>query len=116
MNDLSSEMREGFVNSSDGSRIHYQVTGSGPIAILFVHDWLGRAEWWTAQRDHFAGRYTVVQMDLPGHGRSDKSRSLWSARQYAEDIEAVVDRIACRRIVLVGHSMAGAYVLEASSI
>jgi pimeloyl-ACP methyl ester carboxylesterase len=77
---------------------------------------MGSARWWDAQRDHFAGRYTVVQMDLAGHGGSDKSRPVWSARQYAEDIKAVADRIDPQKIILVGHSMSGAYALEASLI
>jgi pimeloyl-ACP methyl ester carboxylesterase len=102
--------------SSDGVEVHCQVTGSGPATLLFVHGWLGSGEWWSAQRDHFAGRYTVALVDLPGHGRSGRARAHWSARQYAEDLRAVVDRIGTQRVVLVGHSMSGAYVVEAASL
>jgi pimeloyl-ACP methyl ester carboxylesterase len=105
-----------FVSSSDGARIRYEVTGNGPTALLFIHGSMGSARWWDAQRDHFAARYTVVQPDLPGHGGSDHTRPVWSARQYAEDIKAVAGQVACPNVVLVGHSMAGAYALEASLI
>ncbi len=105
-----------FAASSDGTKIRYEATGKGPTALLFVHGSLGSGRWWDAQRDHFAGRYVVAQMDLAGHGGSDKSRPLWSLRGMAEDIKAVAGRIEARNLVLVGHSMAGAYALEASLI
>jgi pimeloyl-ACP methyl ester carboxylesterase len=102
--------------SSDGARIHYQVTGTGSTALVFVHGWLGNAAWWNAQRDFFADRYTVVQIDLAGHGASDRSRTAWSAELYAHDIKAVAEQLDARDIVLLGHSMSGAYVLVASTI
>lgn len=103
-----------YVTSSDGVNIHYQVTGTEPVAIIFVHGWLGNAAWWDKQRDFLADKYTVVQIDLPGHGKSDKLRQTWSSKQYAEDIKAVVEQINSEKVILVGHSMSGAYVLEAS--
>ena len=103
-----------YVKSSDGISIHYQITASKPIAIVFVHGWLGNAKWWDGQRSYFANKYTVVQMDLPGHGKSNALRKNWSSTQYAEDIRAVVDKIESQKIILVGHSMSGAYALESS--
>jgi pimeloyl-ACP methyl ester carboxylesterase len=79
---------------------------------VFVHGWLGNGSWFDAARDHLATRHTVVQVDLPGHGRSDKTRTAWSASQYADDIAA-----ACAGqtdVILVGHSMSGAFVSEAA--
>jgi sigma-B regulation protein RsbQ len=101
-----------FVTSTDGQRVHLTVAGSSAPALVFVHGWLGNGSWFDAQRDHLAGRFTVVEVDLPGHGRSDKTRTAWSASQYADDIAA-----ACAGfddVILVGHSMSGAYVCEAA--
>src|SRR4051794_32667704 len=105
-----------YVKSSDGINIHYQITETKPIAIIFVHGWLGNAKWWDRQRSYFEDKYTVVQIDLPGNGKSEASRINWSSTQYAADIKAVADNIAPQNIILVGHSMSGAYVLEASLI
>ncbi|MCE9579893.1 MAG: alpha/beta hydrolase [Deltaproteobacteria bacterium] len=102
--------------SSDGARVHYQISGSGSTALVMVHGWLGNAGWWSAQRAFFDDRYTVVAIDLPGHGASDRTRTAWSAQQYADDIRAVVDQLDAPRVVLVGHSMSGAYVVLASTI
>ncbi|MDB4956204.1 MAG: alpha/beta hydrolase [Myxococcales bacterium] len=102
------------VSTSDHLRVHYELAGTGDTALVFVHGWLGNATWWNAQRDHFASRYMVAQIDLPGHGRSDMTRTRWSAAQYADDIKAVADDLAAREVVLIGHSMSGAYVCEAA--
>jgi pimeloyl-ACP methyl ester carboxylesterase len=105
---------ERIATTSDQQRVHYELTGTGDTALVFVHGWLGNASWWHAQRDHLASRYTVALVDLPGHGRSDKTRTAWSAAQYADDIKSVADDLSARDIILIGHSMSGAYVCEAA--
>lgn len=105
---------EKYAQSSDGQNIHYKESGQGTPSILFVHGWLGNAEWWNSQQEYFREKYHIVQMSLAGHGKSDASRKEWSSELYAEDIKAVADKIDSEEIILVGHSMSGAYVLEAS--
>jgi pimeloyl-ACP methyl ester carboxylesterase len=105
---------ERHVVTTDQLAVHYELTGTGDTALVFVHGWLGNARWWDAQRDFFRDRYTVVQIDLPGHGASDKVRTSWSAAQYADDIKAVADQLTTKSLVLVGHSMSGAYVALAA--
>ncbi len=96
------------------TRIAYEMEGKGSTALLFIHGWLGQSAWWKAQCEYFRDRFTVVRMDLPGHGKSDNFKKGWTSRQYAEAIQAVAECISAERIILVGHSMAGAYALEAS--
>lgn len=108
-----SEEMDRYVASNDGVKIHYETAGAGKTALVFVHGWLGNCRWWDAQRDYFSDRYIVVQMDLGGHGKSG-DRAHPSAERYAEDIRAVAEAVGCERMILVGHSMSGAYMLEAS--
>lgn len=105
---------EKYTQSSDGQKIHYKENGHGNTVLLFVHGWLGNAEWWNHQLDYFKDRYQIVQMDLAGHGQSDTSRKKWTSELYADDIKAVASQIDSKEIILVGHSMSGAYVLEAA--
>lgn len=106
---------ERFIASADDTMIHFSVSGTGDPAILFVHGWLGSGQWWNSQEEDFSTKYCVITMDLAGHGKSGKDRVDWSGRRYADDIVAVMNQIDSERIVLVGHSMAGAYVLEAAT-
>lgn len=99
--------------STDGSDIYYEVTGDADTALVFVHGWMGNVRWWDAQRDAFASTHRVVALDLAGHGQSTRERTTWSAEAYAADIVAVVRAVAAPRVVLVGHSMSGAYVVAA---
>ncbi|PIF47517.1 pimeloyl-ACP methyl ester carboxylesterase [Chryseobacterium sp. 52] len=105
---------EKYALSSDGQKIHYKENGQGASSILFVHGWLGNAEWWNGQQEHFKNQYHIIQMDLAGHGKSDASRKEWTSELYADDIKAVAEQSNSSEIILVGHSMSGAYVLEAS--
>ena len=102
------------VISADQTKINYEVTGKNKTALLFVHGWMGNVRWWDSERDYFSGQYQVVQMDLAGHGKSGKTRKNWSVKTYAEDIKAVADSLDADRIILVGHSMSGLNVVEAS--
>jgi pimeloyl-ACP methyl ester carboxylesterase len=61
-----------------------------------------------------AERYTVVTLDLAGHGLSGQSRSPWTMDAFADDVEAVTRHLSNQRIFLVGHSVGGIVVLTAA--
>lgn len=105
---------EKYAVSSDGQKIHYKESGKGNTAIMFIHGWLGNAEWWNDQQKYFTPEHHIVQIDLAGHGKSDSSRKEWTSSRYADDIKAIAEVIESPEVILVGHSMSGAYVLEAS--
>ncbi len=101
------------VRSADGVTLHAEVTGSGRTALLFAHGWLGSGRWWDAQRDAFNARFTVVQIDLAGHGASAGDRAEWSIEAYARDLATVAAQIDADALILIGHSMSGANVTVA---
>lgn len=96
-------------------KIYTETTGNGSTALLFVHGWQGNHSWWNAQRDFFSKDYQVVTMDLPGHGQSEHSKE-YSSALYAQAIKQVADEIKADNVILIGHSMSGAYVLEAGPL
>ena len=58
-------------------------------------------------------KYTVVAVDLAGHGASTNSRTDWSMGSTAKTWRASCDRIPNQQVILVGHSMGGTVALEA---
>jgi pimeloyl-ACP methyl ester carboxylesterase len=64
--------------------------------------------------DHFAQQYTVVTLDLAGHGESGQQRETWSMPAFGQDVVAVVEQLNLTQVVLVGHSMAGPVIVEAA--
>ena len=100
--------------SADGIPIHYDVHGNGAIALVFVHGWCCDRRYWDRQVEHFAPHYTVVCLDLAGHGVSGRDRTQWTVPAFGQDIVAVVEQLGLGQVVLIGHSMGGRWIVEAA--
>lgn len=98
--------------SSDGVSIIYQVKGIGKPALVFIHGGGGNRSHWDRQVAHFVEQHKVVTIDLAGHGDSGFDRAAWTMSAFGEDVVAVVDKLGLDQIVLIGHSMGGAVILE----
>jgi len=92
--------------------IAYDKVGSGDTTILFVHGWAINRSFWQQQVDTFSKRYTVVAVDLGGHGESGRNRNSWTINDFANDVITVIDSLQLKNVILVGHSMAGDIVVE----
>ena len=103
-----------LVTEPDGVHIAYRTYGKGDPAIILVHGWATDANYWNAQFDPLKAKYTVVAVDLAGHGGSTASRKDWSMGTYGEDVATVASQLPNRQIILVGHSMGGTVALEAA--
>jgi pimeloyl-ACP methyl ester carboxylesterase len=89
-----------------GTRIGYELDGSGPPLVLLHAFPLNRAMWGpqvAALRD----RFTVITPDLRGFGESDMPTDPWTMDDYAKDVLALLDILGQRRVILGGCSMGG---------
>jgi pimeloyl-ACP methyl ester carboxylesterase len=102
--------------SPDNVHLEYQIYGHGEPAVLLVHGWAENANYWQSQIEPLKQRYTVVVMNLAGHGASENNRSDWSIANYAQDVAAVARQIPNAQLVLVGHSMGAAVALAATPL
>jgi pimeloyl-ACP methyl ester carboxylesterase len=100
--------------SADGVPIHYDVQGTGAIALVFVHGWCCNRGYWEGQVAHFGPHYTVVGVDLAGHGASGRDRTQWTMPAFGQDVVAVVEQLALEQVVLIGHSIGGTVIIEAA--
>jgi sigma-B regulation protein RsbQ len=103
---------EGTAVSSDGIPIHYRFFDAGDWTVVFVHGWGDSMAEWDPHIAAVSPPYSVVLLDLAGHGRSDKGRTAWTIEAFADDVRAVCDALHVKRAVLVGHSMGGPIILE----
>jgi len=106
----------GTATAPDGVSIAYTVTGRGSPALVFIHGWMCDQSFWSKQVGAFAGRHTVVTVDLAGHGRSGMNRDTWSLTAFGGDVAAVVEQLGLEQIILVGHSMGGPVILETARL
>ncbi|MDD3066046.1 MAG: alpha/beta hydrolase, partial [Endomicrobiaceae bacterium] len=58
----------------------------------------------------------VVTLDLAGHGKSGKERTVYSMESFGQDVAAVVKKINAQKVILIGHSMGGYVIIETAKI
>lgn len=98
----------------DSTEISTTVCGKGDTTLLFIHGWCINKTYWEGQAKHFCDRYKVVTVDLPGFGESGKNRAAWNFENYTSDINAVIEQMQLKNVVLIGHSMSGDIILSMS--
>jgi pimeloyl-ACP methyl ester carboxylesterase len=104
-----------IADAPGGVHIQYRVYGRGEPLVVLVHGWSCDSNYWAAQVADLKTRYTVVTVDLAGHGGSGANRSDWSMPAFGADVAAVVAALKDHpKVVLVGHSMGGPVAVEAA--
>jgi pimeloyl-ACP methyl ester carboxylesterase len=98
----------------DGVHVQYHVYGQGEPTLVFIHGWSCDSNYWRAQVPLFRQRYTVITVDLAGHGGTDGNRTDWSIRNFGQDVVTALSTVPSEQIILVGHSMGGPVALEAA--
>jgi len=97
-----------FVSATDGTRIHYEVTGKpGATPILMIQGLGASKNAWNLQRIAMATRFRIISFDNRGAGRSDKPTAPFTLEQMAEDAIAVLDAAGIETAHVVGASMGG---------
>jgi pimeloyl-ACP methyl ester carboxylesterase len=96
--------------SRQGVKIDYDVAGQGP-PLLLMHGWGCDRTWWRegGYLDDLQTRYRVVNIDLRGHGASDKPHD-WAAYRpetVIGDLLAVADAERIDRFAVWGMSYGG---------
>ena len=91
--------------------IHYSKTGNGPVVIL-LHGFLGSIEIWNNFSKLLEKEFTVLKIDLPGHGRSGLLGEVNTMADMAEVVMAVAGYEKVDNFVVCGHSMGGYVAIE----
>jgi pimeloyl-ACP methyl ester carboxylesterase len=94
-----------------GVRLRYERAGAGP-AVLFVHGWAANHTYWEHQAHALRDRFSVITVDLRGHGESSRPKSGYGIASLAADLEGLVRTLRLARVAVVGWSMGGLVALE----
>jgi pimeloyl-ACP methyl ester carboxylesterase len=81
---------------------------------VFIHGWSGDSNYWREQTPEFSKRYTLVTVDLAGHGGTDGNRSEWSIARFGQDVATALSAVPNQKIILIGHAMGGPVAIEAA--
>ncbi|MFI2709270.1 alpha/beta fold hydrolase [Micromonospora sp. NPDC018662] len=97
-------VKVGEENSADID-IYYEDHGSGP-AVVLIHGYpLSGASWEKQTRELLAAGHRVVTYDRRGFGRSSQPTIGYDYDTFAGDLNALLEHLDLRDIILVGFSM-----------
>ncbi|HEU5135253.1 MAG TPA: alpha/beta hydrolase [Steroidobacteraceae bacterium] len=100
----------------DGVHVQYRLYGAGEPALVFIHGWSCDSNYWREQIPAFQKKYTLVTVDLAGHGGTDASRTNWTIAAFGQDVATALSAVPNKQIILVGHSMGGPVAIEAARL
>ena len=87
--------------------LHYEISGNGKKILVLLHGFMENNTIWSDMENHFSKDFTLVKIDLPGHGKSEIYHSIHSMEMMAEKVKEVTDNINANKINILGHSMGG---------
>lgn len=103
----ASNTMNGFVDGPVG-RLHVVRAGQGDLPVVFVHGLGGDTDTWREALQHLQTTRQVVAFDARGHGQSVHSAPVsYTIDGWVDDLQAVVNSLGARRVLLVGHSISG---------
>lgn len=100
------------VASLNGSKIHFQDTGSGKEVVLLLHAFPLHSGMWSRQVAALSPRYRVIAPDYPGLGKSEPRPAPSTMDVLAHDILGVLGNLSIDRAAVAGLSMGGYVAFE----
>jgi pimeloyl-ACP methyl ester carboxylesterase len=103
-------MNTSFATSTDGTRIAYDVTGTGPAVMLLHGGDRTRRNWHEAGYvERLMDEFTVITVDIRGHGESDMPIDPieYTTDKLNQDLLAVADACGVERFTIWGFSYGG---------
>jgi 3-oxoadipate enol-lactonase len=93
----------------NGSKLHYEECGTGPEALVLIHDGIAHSAVWDDVWETFCKEFHTVRYDRPGYGLSAPAIQ-WHTE--AEDLFALLRYIKIKRTILLGSSHGGAIAID----
>jgi pimeloyl-ACP methyl ester carboxylesterase len=94
----------------------YETQGKGKL-VLLLHGWGDSSKGLRGLIQELSVSHQVLALDLPGFGGTQAPRAVWGLDDYAEFVQAALDKLELKQpYALVGHSNGGALAIRAISL
>lgn len=87
--------------------LHFEIKGNGKETLVLLHGFMENMTIWEDMEKHLSGKFSLLKIDLPGHGKSDRIAEIQTMELMAEEVKKVIDKQGLQSIHLLGHSMGG---------
>ena len=86
--------------------IYYEMIGQGD-PLLLIHGLGSSSQDWEMQLPEFSSHFQVINIDLRGHGRSEKPPGPYSIPLFAEDTARLISELGLESTHILGISLGG---------
>lgn len=100
----------------DNKAVGYDCKGKGKQVVVLLHGWGANRRSLDAVAKELSSKYTVISLDVPGFGESERPDEIWGLGEYASWLSACLAKLKVEPYVLVGHSNGGAIAIKAVSL
>lgn len=87
--------------------LNYEIVGNGPENLILLHGFMENLMIWDDMIPILSKDFTLVKIDLPGHGLSKIYDEIHPMELMAEEVKKVTDHLKLKNFHLLGHSMGG---------
>ncbi len=100
----------------DGVSLHYRDSGEENLKpVIIMHGWGCNVDTVASIENIFKGKMRVINVDLPGHGKSSEPPTVWGIEEFTSMMEKFITRLGLKHPSLVGHSFGGRISILLSS-
>ena len=87
--------------------LNYEKAGSGEEQLVLLHGFMENRTIWKEMEPHLSKNFTLIKIDLPGHGLSKIYDEIHTMDLMATEVKKVTDSLNIKKFHLLGHSMGG---------
>jgi pimeloyl-ACP methyl ester carboxylesterase len=88
-------------------KLHYHFINRQKPVALFIHGFLGSMNQWKYLEEEFTHQFSVLKIDLPGHGDSPEFSDNYTLPDLVLMIEQILKFEKINHVHVIGHSMGG---------
>lgn len=87
--------------------LNFERKGNGKETLVLLHGFMENLSIWSDMEPHLSKDFSLLKIDLPGHGQSEIFGEVHTMELMAEEVKKVLDSQNLNKVHLLGHSMGG---------
>lgn len=105
-------MKKAIMNTN----IYYKYSDIGKdFTIVLLHGWGQNISMMEPIGKFYYDYFNILEIDLPGFGKSDEPNYVWSVFDYAKAINILIKKLKIKEVIMIGHSFGGKIALAYAS-
>ena len=94
------------------TNIYYKYSDIGKdFTIVLLHGWGQNISMMEPIGKFYYDYFNILEIDLPGFGKSDEPSYVWSVFDYAKAINILIKKLKIKEVIMIGHSFGGKIAL-----